>query len=453
MTRVLVVDDEESVCQMLSDVLSDEGYRVETAADGREALEKLEQEHFDVALVDIRMPEVDGMRLLERIQAAGLTLPVIMMTAYGTTDTAIQAMKLGAFDYVLKPFNLEDLLITLRKAVEMERMAREVAALRKELAGDSSRAQVMVGRAPAMQELYKQIGRVAASNATVLILGESGTGKELVATAIHHNSARKDGPFVKINCAALPENLLESELFGHEKGAFTGAVSRKLGKFEVAHGGTILLDEVSEISPAVQAKLLRVLQEREFERVGGTKSIQVDVRLLAATNKNLEELVREGLFREDLYFRLNVVTIHVPPLRERKEDIPLLVEHYLKTLEQPSGKEIKGFSPEAMRLLMSYDWPGNVRELKNVCERVMVMATGPVIMPEDLPYNLRPEGREMEAEGRWSNKTLKEIVADVERTVILRALKEHGGNRTRAAEALGINRRSLYAKLKEYGLD
>ncbi|MDI6711361.1 MAG: sigma-54 dependent transcriptional regulator [Thermoanaerobacterales bacterium] len=453
MTRILVVDDEESVCQMLSDILADEGYRAETAGDGREALEKLKREPFDVALVDIRMPEVDGMQLLEHVQAAGLTLPVIMMTAYGTTETAIQAMKLGAFDYVLKPFNLEELLITLRKAVEMERMAREVAALRRELAGDGAPAPVMVGRTPVMQELYKQIGRLAASNATVLILGESGTGKELVAGAIHQNSARRNGPFVKINCAALPENLLESELFGHERGAFTGAVNRKSGKFEIAHGGTILLDEVSEISPVVQAKLLRVLQEREFERVGGTKSIRVDVRLLAATNKDLEELVREGLFREDLYFRLNVVSIRVPPLRERKEDIPLLVDHYLKTLERSSGKTITGFSPEAMSLLTGYDWPGNVRELKNVCERVMVMATGPVIMPEDLPYNLRPEGRETTAGGRWNNKTLKEIVADVERTVILRALREHNGNRSRAAEALGINRRSLYAKLKEYGLD
>lgn len=414
MPRILIVDDEDSVCQMLRDVLEDEGYRVEIALDGHEALRKMKSLDVDAVLLDIRMPGLDGMQVLKLAQEAGITVPVVLITAYGTTETAIQAMKLGAFDYVLKPFNIEELLMTIKKAVEMERLASELAALRQELS-DQVPPEEMIGRSPVMQEVYKSIGKVADSNVTVLILGESGTGKELVARAIHRNSRRHQGPFVKINCAAIPENLLESELFGYEKGAFTGALTRKLGKFELAHRGTIFLDEISEIKPATQAKLLRVLQEKEFERVGGTDTIKVDVRILAATNKNLEEMVREGLFREDLYFRLNVVSIVLPPLRERREDIPLLVDHFLKKYASELQKEIKGFSPEALKLLKEYDWPGNVRELRNVCERAVVMAAGPVILPEDLPFSLQPEGKELVHARREGRMNLKEIVADVER--------------------------------------
>jgi two-component system response regulator AtoC len=436
---------------MLRDVLQDEGYRVEIALDGYTALEKMKNLDIDAVLLDIRMPALDGMQVLKLAQASGITVPIILMTAYGTTETAIQAMKLGAFDYVLKPFNIEELLLTLKKAVDMEKLADQVAALRQELSAQLP-AEEMIGRSPVMQELYKSIGKVAASNVTVLILGESGTGKELVARSIHRNSNRHRGPFVKINCAAIPENLLESELFGYEKGAFTGALTRKLGKFELAHGGTILLDEISEIKPATQAKLLRVLQEKEFERVGGTETIRVDVRILAATNKNLEEMVREGVFREDLFFRLNVVSIVVPPLRERKEDIPLLVTYFLQQYTAELQKEVRGVSPEALRLLEEYDWPGNVRELKNVCERAVVMAAGPVILPEDLPFPLQPEGKELVSSHPWARMSLKEIVADVERQVILRALRDNNWNRSRTAAALGINRRSLYAKMKELGL-
>jgi two-component system response regulator AtoC len=449
LARILVVDDEESVCRMLRDVLTDAGYQVEVATDGRQALERITGVYYDAVLLDIRMPELDGVQVLEAVRQNGGQVPIILMTAYGTTETAIRAMKLGAFDYVLKPFHLEELLLTVKRAVTMQRLAAEVTTLKEEL-GEDSRLDTIIGRSPKMQQVYKCIGKVADRNVTVLIQGESGTGKELVARAIHRNSRRWNQPFVKINCATIPENLLESELFGHERGAFTGAVGRKLGKFELAHRGTVLLDEIGELSPATQAKLLRFLQEKEFERVGGTETIRVDVRVLAATNRNLQRMVEEGTFREDLFFRLNVVTIALPPLRERKEDIPLLVEYFLKKYTREFNKEVRGFSAEAMELLQRYDWPGNVRELENLVERAVVMADGPVVLPGDLPYNLQRARRE---EGAVAPRmTLKEIVADVEREVILRALREHDWNRTATAAALGLNRRSLYAKMKEYGL-
>ncbi|MBC7105896.1 MAG: sigma-54-dependent Fis family transcriptional regulator [Firmicutes bacterium] len=449
MARILVVDDEESVCRMLRDVLADAGYQVEVAEDGRQALELITGVYYDAVLLDIRMPELDGVQVLEAVRQNGGQVPIILMTAYGTTETAIRAMKLGAFDYVLKPFHLEELLLTVERAVTMQRLAAEVTTLKGEL-GEDSRLDTIIGRSPKMQQVYKFIGKVADRNVTVLIQGESGTGKELVARAIHRNSRRWNQPFVKINCATIPEALLESELFGHERGAFTGAVGRKLGKFELAHRGTVFLDEIGELSPATQAKLLRFLQEKEFERVGGTETIRVVVRVLAATNRNLQRMVEEGTFREDLFFRLNVVAISLPPLRERKEDVPLLVEYFLKKYTREFNKEVKAFSPEAMDLLRRYDWPGNVRELENLVERAVVMADGPVVLPGDLPYNLQRTRRE---EGAVAPRmTLKEIVADVEREVILRALRENDWNRTATAAALGLNRRSLYAKMKEYGL-
>jgi two-component system response regulator AtoC len=454
MRRVLVVDDEESVCQMLHDLLEAEGYLVSVALHASKALEYLRGEEINAALVDIRMPDIDGLEFLTQVQGMGYPLPVILMTAYGTTDTAIQAMKLGAFDYVLKPFNIDELLLTVKKAVEVDRMTREVKALRRELAGKApgEKIEELIGRSPAMQEVYKQIGRVADTDYTVLVLGETGTGKELVAGAIHRNSGRKEGPFIRINCAAIPENLLESELFGYEKGAFTGAANKKLGKFELAHGGTLFLDEISEVPLGMQVKLLRVLQEKEFERVGGTRTIKLDARVIAATNRDLVQMVREGSFREDLYYRLNVVTIQMPPLRDRKEDIGLLAAHFTKAAAAKLSKPVQGLSDEVIEAFKSYDWPGNVRELKNVCERAAVLTRGLLITRDELPATLQPGFRE-NISAKWAaGQTLQEIMGDVERNIILQSLKEHNYNRTKTALALGISRRTLYGKIKEHGL-
>ncbi|SHE75172.1 sigma-54-dependent transcriptional regulator [Desulforamulus putei] len=448
---VLVVDDEESVRQFLYDVLTDANYRVETAVDGRECLEKLMKLKPDVLVTDIRMPEKDGFSLLEQVKSSGLNTPVILMTAFGTTEVAIRAMKLGAFDYIVKPFDLDEFLNLVQRAAAQ---TETVAAFRPEDQAAEPGAVNIIGNSPAMQAVYKDIGRVADSNATVLIQGESGTGKELVARAIHYNSSRRNKPFIKINCANLPDSLLESELFGYEKGAFTGASSSKVGKFELAHEGTIFFDEIGEISLATQAKLLRAIQEKEFDRVGGTATIKVDVRILAATNRKLKQSVMEGGFREDLFFRLNVVNIVIPPLRERKEDIPLLVAHFLSKYNKEFNRQVKGFSEEATKMLMSYDWPGNVRELENVVERAVIMARGSVIVPEDI--ELAGEEKKqtfMPGNPGEQNLPLKQIVADVERQAILRALEENNWCRTTAARALGINRRSLYAKMKELGIE
>lgn len=448
---IMIVDDEESVRDFLQEVMEDAGYTVITAPDGGTAFKIMETTIPATVLLDIRMPEIDGLKVLNRLRKKQLQTPVILMTAFGTTDLAIQAMKEGAFDYIIKPFNLDELLLTVKKAVEMNRLADEVVTLRGELGQSSLSMDALIGDSPAMREVYKNIGRVTNSKITVLIQGESGTGKELVARAIHYNSERRNGPFVKINCAAIPENLIESELFGHEKGAFTGANFKKPGKFELAHNGTIFLDEVGELSLPTQAKLLRVLQEREFERVGGTKNVVVDVRILAATNKDLEKCVQEGTFREDLFFRLNVVKIWLPPLRDRNEDIPGLVNYFLQNACKESGRSVSGITPEAMQLIVSYDWPGNVRELRNVCEQAVVMARGPVIVPENLPFFLQESNKEI-SDMVMPGRTLKEIVTEVEKQVILKALRENNWNRTQTAQALGLNRRSLYAKMKEYGL-
>ncbi|OAT80823.1 sigma-54-dependent transcriptional regulator [Desulfotomaculum copahuensis] len=453
MPTILVIDDEESVGEFLREVLEDAGYRVETATGGYQALELMQKKPPDAILLDIRMPELDGLQVMERIQQIDTGLPVILMTAFGTTEMAIQAMKAGAFDYIIKPFNLDELILTVKKAVTMKQLSSEVEALKKDRDGpEQPPVESMIGQSPPMQAVYKTIGRVAGSNVTVLIQGESGTGKELVARAIHQNSGRRDGPFIKINCAAIPENLMESELFGHEKGAFTGAGARKPGKFELAHQGTIFLDEIGELTLSTQAKLLRVLQEREFDRVGGTESIQVDVRILAATNKDLQRCVQEGTFREDLFFRLKVVTIWLPPLRERMEDVPVMARSFLQHYSRELNKPVTDFSPEALLMMQQYDWPGNVRELRNICEQAVVLARGPVIMPEDMPFCLQTTSRELRETAVKPGMTLKEIVADVERQVILKALREHNWNRSATAQALGLNRRSLYAKMKDYGL-
>ncbi|KJS16359.1 MAG: transcriptional regulator [Peptococcaceae bacterium BRH_c4b] len=446
---ILVVDDESSVREALTDILTDNGYRVECAGSGSEGLEKIEVLNPDAVLLDIRMPDIDGIKVLELVRRRGERVPIILITAYGSTQTTIEAMKLGAFDYLMKPLKISDMLDVVKKAVEVKGL------IDRGKAGENlplAEADAMIGLSPVMQNVYKTIGRVANTNATVMIRGESGTGKELVARAIHFNSVRKDRSFIKINCASIPENLLESELFGHEKGAFTGAATAKPGKFELAHRGTIFLDEIGEMSMSTQTKLLRVLQEREFERVGGTETIKVDVRIVAATNKDLEESIESGGFREDLYYRLNVVEVMLPPLRDRKTDIAALVSHIIKGCSAEHKKGIKGFSETAMEILMNYDWPGNIRELKNVCERAVLMSTGPVLGVEDLPLNLKKKSRRY----GWLNDvpggSLKEIVSEVEREIILKALEEHNWNRSAAAQALKMNRSSFYAKLKELGI-
>ncbi|MCL6634527.1 MAG: sigma-54 dependent transcriptional regulator [Peptococcaceae bacterium] len=444
---ILIVDDEASVREALTDILTDTGYRVECAANGSEGLEMIETLNPDAVLLDIRMPDINGIKVLELIRRRGDRTPIILITAYGSTQTTIEAMKLGAFDYLTKPLKIGDMLEVVRKAVEVKELVDRAGENMPELESDA-----MIGLSPAMQNVYKIIGRVSNTNATVLIRGESGTGKELVAQAIHFNSVRKDRPFIKINCASIPENLLESELFGHEKGAFTGAVAAKPGKFELAHRGTIFLDEIGEMSMSTQTKLLRVLQEREFERVGGTETIKVDVRIVAATNKDLEKSIETGEFREDLYYRLNVVEIVLPPLRERKADIPALVNHIVKGCAAEHNKVIRGFSEAAMDVLMGYDWPGNIRELKNICERAVLMSTGPVLGVEELPLTLKKKSRRY----NWLNEipggSLKEIVSEVEREIVLRALEENNWNRSAAAQALKMNRSSFYAKLKELGI-
>ncbi|GBF33540.1 acetoacetate metabolism regulatory protein AtoC [Desulfocucumis palustris] len=446
---ILVVDDEASVREALRDILTDAGYRVECAASGGEGLEKIENLNPDTVLLDIRMPDIDGIKVLELVSRRGERTPIILITAYGSTETTIEAMKLGAFDYLMKPLKISVMLEVVKKAVEVKELIHRAKS--GDMAPDID-SDAMIGLSPVMQSVYKTIGRVANTNATVLIRGESGTGKELAARAIHYNSVRKDKPFVKINCASIPENLLESELFGHEKGAFTGAVAAKPGRFELAHKGTLFLDEIGEMSMSTQTKLLRVLQEREFERVGGTETIKVDVRIVAATNKDLEESIASGEFREDLYYRLNVVEIMLPPLRERKADITALVGHIIKGCSVEHKKGIKGFSGDAMEILMNYDWPGNIRELKNVCERAVLMSTGPVLSVEDLPMSLKKKSRRFNWINDIPGNSLKEIVSEVEREIILKALEEHNWNRSAAAQALKMNRSSFYAKLKELGI-
>lgn len=449
--RVLVVDDEESVRQFIFDVLTEENYLVDTAIDGLQCQEKLVQFKPDVLITDIRMPEKDGFALLEYIKSTGLNTPVILMTAFGTTDVAIKAMKLGAFDYIVKPFDLDEFLSLVQRAVAQ---SSTVASFPQTLEQVETNGVNIIGNSLGMRQVYKDIGRVADSNVTVLIQGESGTGKELVARAIHYNSSRRNKPFIKINCANLPDSLLESELFGYEKGAFTGANSYKVGKFELAHEGTVFFDEIGEISLSTQAKLLRAIQEKEFDRVGGTRTIKVDVRIVAATNRKLKQSVIEGEFREDLFFRLNVVNIEIPPLRERKEDILPLLAYFLAKYNKEFNKAVKGFSNETIELLKNYDWPGNVRELENLIERSIVMARGAIIVPEDIQLG-SPE-KKMPTEKVWINDLnlpLKQIVADVERKIIIKTLEENNWCRTTAAKALGINRRSLYAKMKELDIE
>ena len=446
---ILVVDDDPGVRDAFRLILEDH-YEVLDAPDGPQALEVLRAAQVDLVLLDIRLPEMDGIEVLERIKAIDEGLEVILVTAVKTVRTAVAAMKLGAFDYLTKPFEEDELLALCNRALEKRSLEREVTFLRGELARTRDFEEI-VGTHAAMQKLFRLTEQVARTTATVLITGESGTGKELIARAIHRQGPRRDRPFVAVNPAAVAESLIESELFGHEKGAFTGAYQRKLGKFELAQGGTLFLDEIGTLKAELQAKLLRVLQEREIERVGGTRPVKIDVRVIAATNVDVKQAVARGAFREDLYYRLNVVPIEVPPLRERIEDLPLLVEHFVRQYGQQFGKRVQGLSREALGALSLYRWPGNVRELQNVVERCVVLAEGPQIELNDLPLDvLIPDHR---IRVRKANRLpLKDATEAFEHQIVLRVLERVKGNTSEAARILGVHRNSLNRLLERWGL-
>jgi two-component system, NtrC family, response regulator HydG len=447
---VLVVDDDAAHRTMLRTLLTGWGYRVSEADDGARAIAAVQEQAFDLILMDIRMIKVSGLEALGEIKNFNPAIPVIIMTAYSSVETAVEAMKNGAYDYLTKPLDFDELRLIMERAMDHRHLREENRQLRETL-GTQFDTRNLIGKSPAMLRLLEAVAQVAPTEATVLITGESGTGKEMIAGAIHFNSSRKDGPFVKINCAAITESLLESELFGHEKGAFTGAYKTKEGRFRQAHNGTLFLDEVSEMSLAMQVKLLRVLQDREITRVGGEEVITVDVRIIAATNKDLIEEINMGRFRDDLYYRLNVVNLAMPPLRERKEDIPLLAQHFLEQFSERNRKQIKGFTPQAMDHLMRYDWPGNVRELMNAVERAVVLARAEYLNEQEFP--LIPGAAGPEEGFPAGNAGTGEMPLDeVEKTTILRTLELAKGNKSEAARRLGITRRTLHKKLKTYGV-
>jgi two-component system, NtrC family, response regulator AtoC len=480
---ILVVDDDKDMLSLLDDLLSGEGYKVVKAKSGAEATAAIAKARPDLVMIDILLPDEDGLTLLAQIKRDHPELELIVMTAFGGSSSAIKAMRAGAYDYVTKPFETDDLLATLARVFEKADMAQEVNALRLELGKQSAQRERIVGSSRPMLEIYKLIGKVAGSDASILVSGESGTGKELVAEAIHRASPRNPHPLIKVSCAALPETLLETELFGHEKGSFTGAMTMRKGRFEIADKGTIFLDEIGEMTLGTQTKLLRILQEHEFERIGSNTPIKVDIRVIAATNRDLAEEVDRNRFREDLYYRLNVIHIHMPPLRDRKEDIPALVEHFLSKYRWSQDAIPTTITEEALERLVDYDWPGNVRELENAVERAVVLSRGQPITVEQLPFDSvkapRGNGRkkaqdeaaedgELEpvaagkngesngdgigAENGEPGGPFKKRVSALEKRLILEALERAGGNRTRAAEDLGIYRRLLYAKMREYGL-
>ena len=466
LSKLLVVDDEPTICYAFRKVFADATTEVVTAATLAEARIRYDQEQPDVLVLDLQLPDGSGFDFFEEVRRRDPKRPVIFLTAQGTTDTAIEAMKRGAFDYLTKPIDLEKLTALLPLAFEAARLMQVPAELPDEVNRDR-----IIGRSPAMQEMCKSIGRLAAQDVNLLILGESGTGKELVARAIYHHSSRANKPFLAINCAAMPENLVESELFGHEQGAFTGAHRQRIGKFEQCDGGTLLLDEIGDMPLAVQAKMLRVLQEQQFERLGGNQLVSTRVRVLAATNKNLEQLIAEGKFRNDLYYRLKVVTIQVPPLRERREDIPELAHHFLFAYDRELNREVRGFSPEALDLLQAYDWPGNVRELQSVIKAAILNGIGGTIRPDDLPGILQVnriartgkeaptsppifdliERIEMHLAAGGGN-VFATVISEVERELLTRALRQTHGHQAHASEILGINRTTLRSKLKELGI-
>jgi len=451
--RIVVIDDEVNAAAALETLLREDGYDVARAHDGRSGLQLLEKHDPDVVLTDLRMPGMDGIELLAKIKEIRPETMVIVMTAYGTVKTAVKAMKLGAEDYLGKPIDVEELEVVLQKALERKGLVEEARSLRERLE-HKYRLDNLVGESPEMLSVFKTIRQVAPSSASVLLLGESGTGKELFAQALHQHSSRRNRPFVKVACAALPETLLESELFGHEKGSFTGAVYTRAGRFEAADGGTLFLDEIGDITPTVQVKLLRFLEEREFERVGGNKTFKVDVRIVAATHRDLKKKLEDGSFREDLFYRLNVIEIHIPPMRERPGDIPLLAHHFLRKYADANGKELKGISDEVLALLLSHPWPGNVRELENAMERAVVLSDGPTLAPAHFP-TLRKAvagepGTPPAGGAGFGVRIPGSTLADLEREAILRTLEAVGGSTSKAAAILDISARKIQYKLKEY---
>lgn len=444
---VLVADDERNIREGLAEALRLEGYEVALAADGEEALRAVENGRVDLVVTDLRMPKVSGNEVLKRVAGSYPGIPVIILTGHGTIEDAVDSMRIGAFDFITKPVNLDHLSLLVRRALESRELERQNQELQREIESQK-RISSIIGRSPEMKRIFDLIRRVAPTKASVLITGESGVGKELIADALHNLSPRADKPFIKVHCAALAESLLESELFGHEKGAFTGATGRKRGRFELAHEGTLFLDEIGEINQNVQIKILRVLQERKFERVGGEETLEVDVRVIAATNRDLKAEIEKGTFREDLYYRLNVVNIHVPPLRERKDDIPLLAGAFLREFSEENGKSLEGFDPKVRAAFFAYSWPGNVRELRNCVESAVVLARGSVVSLEDLPPGIR-EAQEDDTVRIPAGSTL----AEAEKILIRETLAAQGGNKSRTAEILGIGRKTLYQKLQEYGLE
>ncbi len=452
-SKILIVDDDHAHRIMLRTLIGGWGYQVSEADDGAVAINLVKEKSYDLVLMDVRMVRVSGLEALEQIKSYNPAIPVVIMTAYSSVETAVKALKQGAHDYLTKPLDFDKLKITLERAMEHTRLKEENRLLKESLGKHFDRRN-LIGRSPAMINLLETVAQVAPSEATVLISGESGTGKEMIAGAIHFNSSRKNGAFVKLNCAAITETLMESELFGHEKGSFTGADRRKEGRFYQAHGGSLFLDEVSEMPLTMQVKLLRVLQEREITRVGGEDTLQVDVRLIAATNKNLAELIERGEFREDLYYRLNVVNLEIPPLRQRPEDIPLLAQHFLEMFAAKNHKEIKGFTPRALDCLIRYDWPGNVRELMNAVERTVVLSRSEYLSRKDfstIPGSGPPDEKNSPDPAEidiYGTQPLEEV----EKATILNTLQTVGGNKSEAARRLGITRKTLHKKLKAYGV-
>ncbi|HOT42673.1 MAG TPA: sigma-54 dependent transcriptional regulator [Syntrophorhabdaceae bacterium] len=473
--RIIIVDDEESILMLLTEFLRGNGYEVDPFTDSRDALSALKTGSYHILITDLSMPKIDGLQLISYIQKEYINTLGIVITGYGTMETAINAMRSGAFDYILKPFKLEDILSTVESAIyyyrllKSENINKELSskanlmrrfsqsrlllenALLKDCLREKYRFNNIIGMSLGMQKVFELIEKVADTNATTLITGESGVGKELVAKAIHYNSSRRDNPIIVVNCGAIPENLLESELFGYEKGAFTGAYNTKHGKFEVADKGTIFLDEIGDMSLSLQVKLLRVLQEKTFERIGGAKTIKVDIRFIAATNRDLEKMVKDGQFREDLYYRLNVVPIHIPPLRERKQDIPLLLNYFLEHSNHLNDAAVEGFDDNAMEVLMAYDYPGNVRELNNIVERVVVLKKKGIITIDDLPeklWTLKEKEQQIDIQRGYET-----LVTEFEKAIIMKALKETKGVKSKAATILNINRTTLIEKMKRFGME
>jgi two-component system response regulator HydG len=452
-SHILIVDDDPNHLKTLQTIIRSWGYRVFVADDGKEAVEHVKERPFDLILMDVRMAKMSGIEALRHIKQYNPAIPILIMTAYSSVDSAVEALKAGAYDYLTKPLDFEVLKLSLSRALEHTGLKAENVTLKTKL-GAAYELENIIGKSEPMKALVDMLAMIAPSGATVLITGESGTGKELIAKSIHHNSNRKDHPLVVVNCAALTETLLESELFGHERGAFTGATNRREGRFMQADKGTIFLDEIGETSPAMQAKLLRVIQEREIQRVGGKETLSVDVRILAATNRNLEEEVKNGVFREDLFYRLNVVKLPIPPLRERHDDIPLLAHHFLDKFSENNLKQVKGFSPLAMDILLKYAWPGNVRELENTIERAVILLPDDYITEKELPSNITEAYAE---QSNWvipqTPPVLNRPLGEIEKDAILATLQDSGGNKSECARRLGINRKTLHKKLKDFGID